>query len=783
MITSYEGGANVPVKLVVINDTQIKSANPKSRIDHYETTIINKMIETGEIAKTENANLIIHTGDMFDIPKISERLLGLIAEIIRSYGVPMVVVPGNHDIYGYNINTINNTSLGLLAKTGVVKLLTRAMPCMLDIDGIKVNIQGQEYHAQIDQRDPKLDYYIDLKIPADYYILAVHGMLISGGGHPSMPWTDISNIPPGPDYIFAGHWHPGFDPAVNQHSTRIFNYGSAVRDKATQDAKLRSVGVLVATLEKNKKHNKFEFIEFKYAQPADKVLDFNANLLKHLKTNYLANFKQALANASNFKAIDVNAILTNKATAMSMLQSALDGIQEAEQLVDTFHQKLDGYVDKGYSQYITEVEIVNFQSHKDTLIKFNSGTNAITGPSNNGKTAALRAIRWCLFNEPPGNEFMRTGASKSRVKIVFSDNTWIERERTRTAAGIYRIFDGKDVTEFKGFHNKMPPEIASIHQMPNIQFSKDIKTNLNIADQLSAPFLLSESPGTRALILGNLTGVDVIDAAIKETGRKAASLTKGIKERQKIIDANQGELANFKDLSDLELRIKKAEIGLELITNVQKEIQEIETEQITLTKLTTEIQDVNSLLAVINAKDINTLITTQHTSHLLESQIAQLIDLIVARDSYQQGLKQTTNDLSNFPDLDRLVSLSNNSITFGRLIRELEDAKTLADNLKTAISGVDRSIKQLPNFQQAAVILSQIDTSWPELTELEGINKSMQSLDFHKNTLLKNLDICQNNLNTTLKEYQDTLIQTGQCPTCNASLNSVRVAAIIQEIS
>jgi DNA repair protein SbcC/Rad50 len=44
--------------------------------------------------------------------------------------------------------------------------------------------------------------------------------------------------------------------------------------------------------------------------------------------------------------------------------------------------------------YINKVRIENFQSHEDTLMEFHKGLNVITGPSDHGKSAVMRAIKW-----------------------------------------------------------------------------------------------------------------------------------------------------------------------------------------------------------------------------------------------------------------------------------------------------------------------------------------------------------------------------------------------------
>jgi DNA repair exonuclease SbcCD ATPase subunit len=81
--------------------------------------------------------------------------------------------------------------------------------------------------------------------------------------------------------------------------------------------------------------------------------------------------------------------------------------------------------------WIKEVEITNFQSHKQTKVNLVNGTNALIGSSNSGKTAVIRAIQWCLLNIPNGNGFIRVGEDEATVKVTLSNGKIIERRRNK----------------------------------------------------------------------------------------------------------------------------------------------------------------------------------------------------------------------------------------------------------------------------------------------------------------------------------------------------------------
>ncbi|HAA42512.1 MAG TPA: chromosome segregation protein SMC, partial [Ruminiclostridium sp.] len=79
---------------------------------------------------------------------------------------------------------------------------------------------------------------------------------------------------------------------------------------------------------------------------------------------------------------------------------------------------------------IEEIIIENFQSHKNTKITFKDGLNVIIGASDHGKSAIIRAIKWVLYNEPRGSDYIRQGANYARVTLKMSNGYTIIRERS-----------------------------------------------------------------------------------------------------------------------------------------------------------------------------------------------------------------------------------------------------------------------------------------------------------------------------------------------------------------
>lgn len=72
---------------------------------------------------------------------------------------------------------------------------------------------------------------------------------------------------------------------------------------------------------------------------------------------------------------------------------------------------------------IQEVTIEGYQSHTNSTFRLSPGLTVITGPSDAGKTAIIRALRWFAFNEPTGEAFLHTirnpdGSIKEAVDAI-----------------------------------------------------------------------------------------------------------------------------------------------------------------------------------------------------------------------------------------------------------------------------------------------------------------------------------------------------------------------------
>lgn len=201
---------------------------------------------------------------------------------------------------------------------------------------------------------------------------------------------------------------------------------------------------------------------------------------------------------------------------------------------------------------IRELIIKNFQTHENTYLQFAPGVNAITGPSDVGKSAVVRALYWLFNNRPAGNAFVNRKRVTARTWVVEvgvildgGDGTAIVRAKEKSR-NIYRLGD----REFTAFGQAVPDDIIMASNMSAINFQL----------QHDAPFLISKSPGEIAQHFNNLVNIDVIDTGL-------SNITKTCKTAEREVEASRMEIERLKDslsqydhLVDLEQKIIKLEV-------------------------------------------------------------------------------------------------------------------------------------------------------------------------------------------------------------------------------
>lgn len=151
---------------------------------------------------------------------------------------------------------------------------------------------------------------------------------------------------------------------------------------------------------------------------------------------------------------------------------------------------------------IKELHIQNFQSHKDTTLKFHPGVNIVVGTSDSGKSAIIRALRWAVYNKPLGDAFRSRWGGDTSVTVKTTDTQVL---RFKGKGGDRYVLEGIQ-DPFKAFGTSVPTEVEAAVNM----------TEINLQAQMDSHFLLSSNPGEVARHFNKVARIEAIDSGLQE---------------------------------------------------------------------------------------------------------------------------------------------------------------------------------------------------------------------------------------------------------------------------
>lgn len=323
------------IKILFFTDTHYTARSPRNRKDDLFETSLEKTQEIVQLANSLDVDFCLHGGDFFDKPDVTDLVAGKVAKILRTLNCELYGIAGGHDLFGNNIERINNTKLGLLEGTGIIKILTHPLTDKIIFNKGPYSLQltGTSSHFGIDNENIKDDYIITQK-DAMYSLHIVHGMLMP---KPFIPGAavvlteDIKNTLA--DITIAGHYHLGFKPVVIDNKIFI-NPGGMVRKNNDEKEIERTPGVLLLEFGESITYN---FIPLKTAKDGEEVLDRSEILKKQAEDIKINNFLGEIRRTSEVKSLDIHSIIEtiskNNNLPEKVVQVAVDRIGKMQELL------------------------------------------------------------------------------------------------------------------------------------------------------------------------------------------------------------------------------------------------------------------------------------------------------------------------------------------------------------------------------------------------------------------------------------------------------------------
>lgn len=202
------------MKFLLLSDIHATSKQPVARKDNVMATFFEKFTSVLEYAKKHNC-IILQAGDFFDKERDWYLLFNLM-KLLNKYKVPIYSVFGQHDSYLYSNISKTPTTLSILNRVGLVKML-RKIPVRI---GRGINLYGSSWNKSI-------------PIPDDsnpLNILVIHASIYTQPLFPGHRFTRVKRFAKqnsGYKLILVGDIHRQF--VYMNETTHVVNTGPMLR--------------------------------------------------------------------------------------------------------------------------------------------------------------------------------------------------------------------------------------------------------------------------------------------------------------------------------------------------------------------------------------------------------------------------------------------------------------------------------------------------------------------------------------------------------------------------
>lgn len=279
---------------------------------------------------------------------------------------------------------------------------------------------------------------------------------------------------------------------------------------------------------------------------------------------------------------------------------------------------------------ISYLTISNFLSHKKTKLEFSKGVNIIVGPTDSGKSAIIKTLKWVVTNRPMGDGMCSNWGGDTAVTL-FIDH---QIQRYKGGEGnLYFLNDHK----FAALKGDVPVEIQ---QELNL-------TDINIQTQFDSHFLLSSSSGEVAQYFNKVAHLNKIDIGLQNIQRWTREVQRRLEYNEQSLLTAQERLFEFAYIEEVDNLLKDLEKN-------EKDTQEL-------------INSHTSLLGIAAAlKKIELEAEQWEGLPQLEGIVDSLLNVFFR-------ISRAKTELSKLNDI--VASIKNNQGSINQLIQILEEAE------------------------------------------------------------------------------------------------------------
>lgn len=798
------------LRFLFFGDRHNSEKIPSSRIGNFKEDCDAKDDEIIHLAKKYNVDALLHPGDFWtdSDKKLENHFVSSVARKWITAGIPIIGIAGNHDLIGNNINSLPNTTTGLLNDLGIFKTLSDGEILPFKDGSITVGISGTNYHKNMDKKENLGDYVVSNK-PYDYHIHIVHGMLTTKSYGKLFKHTLIDEIShTNADITLCGHDHVGFG-IVNYKDKFFINPGAVVRMTCDEKELNRTVSVVLITIDNN--GIQCELIPLQSAKPGSEVLS-----RQHIES----------AEASEkFKEFIRDGVEKLKLGTGLTINDVLEDIYQRDSVDETIRNDITTRVANKTKVFhdkkqiapnnvkISSIELHNFQSYENTKIDLSPGFNVIVGESRQGKSTILRAIRWVATNKPNSKNLRRKGSTETFVELTLENGTIIKRFVTDKDNG-YKVYY-PDGTSSAG-NTRMVADVQKLMGWTDMAIGENETLPLNYQKQTSSGYLIGDLyTGTdRARILGAINNTDGADATIKELDRENSRINDAIKYENVEIATLAGEIESvsehkqhlvlYKTLVEKAILISKIKEYFHLLENYENaklHLHNIEN-GFNEVAIVESFNKINNIMATINTIQAKLKIVATEESRIvkIDSMLEKLsvnldenlkllkdnVSKYILMSGYAHKYHSYNIEFEKSEEMLNKIGTSHTANTSS--IKDLIAKYNAVINCMTTFNKASRAIVAADNFINESYCVESFAKKKTSLQTMidrySNISKTMTNYRLYENQYqLRTIDNneADKRYDDAVKQKLDILKEHHICPTCYSEISEAIIDQIIEK--
>jgi DNA repair protein SbcD/Mre11 len=293
-------------KIAFITDTHFRDDRPKSRTDDVIETQFAKLGNIIQLVQDHDIDVMLHGGDFFNTKKPSHQLVVHLLEWCKSLGIPIYGAIGNHDITGYNLDSVTGSGLGVLLESNAIERLDfKVFP------EEKIVIKSVHCSLNFEQ-----DYLFPSEYDSYFKLIVSHNYVIPSD---SMPFGFIhpKDINTNAHLVLCGHYHVPFD--YDDGKTRWVNPGPLFRWSVSE--KSHTPKLLMLTVDGLQ--YKLDFLTLSSVKPSAEVFDLSLLDKEKQQERDIKEFVKNLSSVS-FQNVDIENLVKERGAIENIDKSILD---------------------------------------------------------------------------------------------------------------------------------------------------------------------------------------------------------------------------------------------------------------------------------------------------------------------------------------------------------------------------------------------------------------------------------------------------------------------------